>query len=125
MMIKDLPKDEENQNPTKLKYQEVINPIILEKSKETNRDFEGCLSIPHYVGVVSRHTQIKVQFQDQKGQLHQKILQDYMARIFQHEFDHLEGILYLDRMETTKDLVHDDEFEAMEWMDLEKILHKK
>ena len=121
MMIKHLP-EEGKENPKKLTYQEVINPQILEKSKETNRDFEGCLSIPHYVGIVPRHNQIRVQFQDQHGQSHQKTLKDYMARIFQHEYDHLDGILYLDRMESTKELVHNEEFEAMEWMDLQKLL---
>lgn len=121
LMLKNPPQSEEDLGD-RLEYQPVINPEIVTMSKETKKDFEGCLSIPGYMGVVSRAKQIKVKYLDLAGKEHQKTLFDFPARIFQHELDHLDGIVYLDRMESGS-LIHNDEFEAMEWMDLQKLLH--
>ena len=78
-------------------YYELINPEIIEKSGEQS-DFEGCLSLPGFVGMVNRYKKIKVNYQDRFGESHIIETNDQMARCFQHEIDHLDGILYIDRM---------------------------
>lgn len=76
----------------------VINPKILSKGKRTKKYFEGCLSIPNMWGEVRRHTNIKVQYQDQTGKNIILPLKGVLAWIFQHEIDHLNGILFSDRV---------------------------
>lgn len=76
----------------------VINPKILSYSKRTKTYFEGCLSIPTIWGEVSRHTSIKVSYQDVAGQTISKTLTGIPAWIFQHELDHLDGILFTERV---------------------------
>ncbi|GAB9472082.1 Peptide deformylase [Globisporangium polare] len=123
LMLKNFPESEEElDDPNhRLEYQTVINPEILEMSQRKKKDFEGCLSIPGYSGVVARAQEVKVQFSDEDGRLFHKTLRDFPARIFQHETDHLNGVLYLDRLEEGT-LIHNEEFEALEWMDIEKLL---
>jgi peptide deformylase len=58
---------------------------------------EGCLSIPGKRLSIARHSQIEVQYQSLDGQLQQQVLQGFVARIFQHEYDHLQGITLLER----------------------------
>jgi|TARA_R110002033_G_scaffold6754_1_gene25887 peptide deformylase len=76
----------------------VINPQILAASAATEVGVEGCLSIPGQRLSISRHCEIKVQFQSLDGQLHQQTLTGFVARIFQHEYDHLQGITLLERV---------------------------
>lgn len=120
LMLRTFPQNEEELGE-RLEYQAVINPEILEMSARKKKDFEGCLSVPGYSGVVARAQEIKVQYSDADGRLFHKTLRDFPARIFQHETDHLNGVLYLDRLEEGT-LIHNEEFEALEWMDIEKLL---
>lgn len=76
----------------------VINPQILAYSKRTKTYFEGCLSVPTIWGEVKRHTNIKVSFQDVNGASITKTLTGIPAWIFQHEVDHLQGVLFSDRV---------------------------
>ncbi len=76
----------------------IINPKILFYSKKTKTYFEGCLSTPTIWGDVKRHTQIKVSFQDKSGKEFTERLSGVLAWIFQHEVDHLDGILFQDRV---------------------------
>jgi len=78
-------------------YFECINPSILEQSGKTI-DYEGCLSLPGYTGRVERAKTVTVSFQDRNGKERVITRSDEMARCFQHEIDHLNGILYIDRM---------------------------
>lgn len=74
----------------------VINPRILNKSGVTH-DTEGCLSLDKSIEhMVPRHKEIKVMFQDGKGKQRIEVLINFSARVFQHEFDHLKGILFID-----------------------------
>lgn len=77
-------------------YFECINPKMLEM-KGKCVDKEGCLSVKGMSGDVERPTKIKISFQDRKGELHTLKISGYLARIFCHEYDHLDGILYLDK----------------------------
>lgn len=74
----------------------VFNPEILSYSKKTKVFFEGCLSIPDYYGEVTRPMSVKVRFTDQDGHKHTKALSGTAAWIFQHEYDHLQGKLFID-----------------------------
>jgi len=89
---------------------EVINPEIIAKSEEMEEDWEGCLSIPGIRGRVSRHKEIEVKYSDRYGKEKSEILNDFLARIFQHEFDHIEGIVFLDRLESSMDIITDKEY---------------
>jgi peptide deformylase len=80
------------------KFIVIINPKILSKGKKTKTYFEGCLSIPNYWGDVKRHYSIKVSYMDETGQEVKKTLTGFMAWVFQHEVDHLDGILFPDRV---------------------------
>ncbi len=73
-----------------------INPEILEKSDETLRDNEGCLSAPGKTGDVSRHIRIVLKYQNEKGEEEKKTFYDLEARCIQHEMDHLNGKLCID-----------------------------
>ncbi|MBU1000270.1 peptide deformylase [Patescibacteria group bacterium] len=79
------------------KFASIINPKILSTSKKTKKYFEGCLSIPNIWGEVKRATQIKVSYQNSDGRQVTETLKGVQAWIFQHEVDHLNGILFSDR----------------------------
>lgn len=76
----------------------VINPKILSFSKRTKTYFEGCLSTPNIWGQVKRHLQIKISYLDKDGKSKTYVLKGVLAWIFQHEIDHLDGILFQDRV---------------------------
>jgi peptide deformylase len=88
----------------------IINPEILHYSTEKVKDWEGCLSVPSMRGLVSRHAQITVRYFDQQGNEQQKELTGFIARIFQHELDHLNGITFIDQLELSKDLISEVEW---------------
>lgn len=75
----------------------VINPELV-KSKGEVLDDEGCLSVPHWYGPVARAQQVIVKGRDRAGKEVRIRADDFIARIFQHEIDHLEGVLFVDRM---------------------------
>ncbi|MEH6463582.1 MAG: peptide deformylase [Shewanella psychromarinicola] len=79
----------------------VINPQILSASTATEAGIEGCLSIPGQRLSIWRHSEIEVQYQSLDGQLYQQTLMGFVARIFQHEYDHLQGITLLERVNLT------------------------
>jgi len=80
------------------KFVSVINPKIISTSKRTKTYFEGCLSTPNIWGEVKRHTGIKVSYLDPSGKTVTQPLKGVLAWIFQHEIDHLDGILFQDRV---------------------------
>ncbi|MGK7885688.1 MAG: peptide deformylase [Crocosphaera sp.] len=83
----------------------MINPRIISHSDEIVKGWEGCLSVPGLRGLVPRYKVITVEYLDRYGKLQQQELRDFVARIFQHELDHLNGILFIDRVEKSEDLV--------------------
>jgi peptide deformylase len=92
--------DEENVEEGKeipKKLYAVINPEIIKKSEETVMGVEGCLSVPGLQGEVDRHESVVVKGKNRRGQPMRIKAEGWLARIFQHEIDHLDGILYTDR----------------------------
>jgi peptide deformylase len=76
-----------------------INPKILSYGKKKKTDTEGCLSVPGLLGLVARATEIRVHALARTGEELRFVAHDYFARVLQHEIDHLNGILYIDRAE--------------------------
>jgi peptide deformylase len=70
----------------------IINPVIKSKSNDKSKFPEGCLSLPGKEFNIDRHTEIVVEYRDIKFNKHEEKMQDYRARVFQHEIDHLNGI---------------------------------
>lgn len=89
----------------------MINPHILAHSDEAVKGWEGCLSIPGIRGFVPRYRTIEVEYTGRDGRQYKQELTDFVARIFQHELDHLNGIVFLDRVESTHDLMTEREFQ--------------
>lgn len=88
----------------------LINPEILDRSDRTERDWEGCLSIPGLRARVPRAVQVQVRYTGIDGTEKTTVFDDFLARVFQHELDHLDGKVYLDRVETSLDIVTEKEF---------------
>jgi len=88
----------------------VINPHILYKSQETEEGWEGCLSVPKKRGLVSRPMEIEVAYTNRQGESIQSSYSEYQARIFLHECDHLDGILYPERMDPSNKLISLEEY---------------
>jgi len=76
-----------------------VNPRIVERSDEVTLDYEGCLSINDVCGMVRRHRRVTVEFGIAGSPLKHVEVSGFDARIFQHEIDHLDGVLYVDRVE--------------------------
>ena len=91
--------DEEDEEAPKKLYT-VVNPKITRMSKEKEMGVEGCLSIPGVVGDVERSISIVVKGQNRNGQKVKLKLKGWIARIFQHEIDHLSGVLFTDLAES-------------------------
>jgi peptide deformylase len=80
----------------------VFNPKIIEASEEQDLGKEGCLSYPNLWLTVKRPSVIKVEYQDSKGNTHEAALSGLIARCFQHELDHLNGICFVDKVSQMK-----------------------
>lgn len=91
----------------------MINPKIISHSKDKEKGWEGCLSVPGIRGFVPRYKAIKVEYIDRNGKKVKTEFSDFISRIFQHEFDHLDGIMFLDRVETNRDLISDVEYQKL------------
>jgi len=88
---------EEEDEEAPLKLYTLVNPEISRASQETLVGTEGCLSIPGYAGEVERLESITIKAQNRHGQPVRVKAKGWLARIFQHEVDHLDGILFTDR----------------------------
>lgn len=88
----------------------MINPEIVSQSEETDIGWEGCLSVPSIRGRVERSTSVEVVFYTETGERKTRQLDGFPARIFLHEYDHLIGLTFLDRVASPKDLVSEKEF---------------
>lgn len=91
----------------------MINPRIIAHSSTMIKDWEGCLSIPGIRGLVPRYEAIEVEYTDRNGKIQRQLLTNFVARIFQHEYDHFDGIVFLDRLESNLDIVTDHEYQKL------------
>lgn len=88
----------------------IINPEILHTSTKIEKDWEGCLSVANLRGLVPRFQQIKVSYVDINNNRQQKTFEGFLARIFQHELDHLNGLTFVDRVESQNDLMNEKQW---------------
>ena len=101
--------DDEQEEP-EVPLMVLINPEITIVGKETIEDWEGCLSIPDIRGRVPRARQIVVRAYDRNGKRLEIKASNFTARVIQHETDHLDGVLFFDRMESFQSLTFLEEF---------------
>ena len=88
----------------------IINPTITALDDTVVEGWEGCLSIPEIRGLVPRACKIVVKAHDRQGRVVEIEAEDFSARVIQHETDHLDGVLFLDRMKTMATLTYLDEY---------------
>lgn len=102
--------EEDEEVPPKLYM--IVNPEIKRKSRDLLMGTEGCLSIPGFVGEVERHEAVTVVGQNRHGQKMKIKTSGWLARIFQHEVDHLDGVLFTDIAEAIFQLPTEEELAA-------------
>lgn len=91
----------------------MINPRLLSHGEQVEKDWEGCLSVPNTRALVPRYQQIEVEYTTSSGELKQEILTGFIARIFQHELDHLDGIVFTDRLSAPSELYTEEEYRQL------------
>ncbi|MCB1007786.1 MAG: peptide deformylase [Acidobacteria bacterium] len=89
----------------------VVNPMLEPEGHELVYDWEGCLSIPDLRGLVPRHPALRLRALDRQGEPIDRRVEGFEARIVQHEFDHLNGVVFLDRMRDMRSLAFYEEWE--------------
>ena len=87
----------------------IFNPQITVLDKEVQGFWEGCLSVPGLRGYVERPRKVKIDYLDENADERTIEVEDFLATVFQHELDHLIGMLYVDRMEDVSTLMYEDE----------------
>jgi peptide deformylase len=88
----------------------LINPVLTPLSQETFENYEGCLSVPDLRGVVRRHAELRLEAIDRTGNAVVREVRGITAGTFQHEIDHLDGLLFVDRVQDTRTLCTWNEF---------------
>jgi peptide deformylase len=89
----------------------VVNPVVAALDDELVEINEGCLSVPNMRGNVMRHVNVRVRYLDRHGNQHDEVKRGLTAGTFQHELDHLDGVLFLDRVHDTHSLTTWEQFE--------------
>lgn len=89
----------------------VFNPVITVLDPTPLGNWEGCLSVPGMRGYVERPSRIQVDYLDEAARPAQVVASGFLATVFQHEFDHLDGVLYIDRLADPKLLAFNEEFD--------------
>ena len=92
----------------------LVNPEIVERSHKTERKKESCMSLPHFRGEVERPVKIRVTYMDRRGRAQSLRTEGFLARVICHEVDHLNGVLYVDRMDNPAILEPVDFFKQAE-----------
>ena len=103
VFVMGLPK-ETKRHPEGIALTIVFNPIITPIGDETEEDWEGCLSVPDLRGMVKRHKKLELSGLGLDGKAFKRVYEGFPARVVQHETDHLNGLVYLDRMDGLKTL---------------------
>jgi peptide deformylase len=89
----------------------VVNPVITKLTEETFENYEGCLSVPNLRGIVHRFAEVRVTGWDREGMIYERLARGLTAGTFQHENDHLDGTIFVDRVKDPKTLCTWAEFD--------------
>ena len=108
VIVIEYPENDEDED-AKPRLYVVVNPEIVKTSEETIVGPEGCLSVPGMRGDVERFSEITVRGKSRRGQPMRLKLKDWTARIFQHEIDHLDGVLFIDKAENIAEIDADSD----------------
>ncbi|MDH4945440.1 peptide deformylase [Sulfurimonas sp. C5] len=111
VLILNIPDEEGNQPDENLL--EIVNPVIIEKAGETTYQ-EGCLSVPQFYEDVKRHETIKINYQDRHGNTNILEADGLLAIAIQHEMDHLEGILFIDKLSYARRKKFEKEYKRLQ-----------
>ncbi len=111
VIVVELPSDSDAPNPETSFA--LINPELARVSEEMEKGVEGCLSVPGWAGHVERHAAVTVKGMDLRGKKVRMRAEGYLARVLQHEIDHLNGVLFIDRTDEVWP-VEEGEEEAVE-----------
>jgi len=106
------PEDSSEFNERKIQKRVLINPEITVLDAPLEGSWEGCLSIPEMRGYVERKRKIRVRWSDEKEEEHDEVITGYDAVVVQHECDHLNGVLYVDRLKDPQLFGFNDELDA-------------
>ena len=87
----------------------IFNPKLEVIDEQKQGFWEGCLSVPGLRGYVERPRKLKINYLNENADEKEVIVEDFLATVFQHELDHLFGFLYVDRLNSTRDLVFEEE----------------
>jgi len=98
----------------------IVNPVIEPLDEEVELINEGCLSVPNLRGEVPRHMSVRLRYTDREGEEHEEVRRGLTAGTFQHELDHLDGKLFLDRVADPATLTTWDQFERFHRDDFEE-----
>ncbi len=88
----------------------MINPRFQALTEHKEKDWEGCLSVPSIRALVPRYTAIKIHYLNEQGEEKTAELDGFVARVFQHELDHLQGKVFLDSVESNQDIFAESEY---------------
>ena len=99
VIVVHVPEDEdENPSPGAGKLYALVNPELARKSRDVEEGIEGCLSVPGWIGQVERHHAVTIKGRDLQGKGVRIKAQGLLARVFQHEIDHTNGVLFIDHI---------------------------
>jgi peptide deformylase len=98
----------------------IVNPVIEPLDDDVEQINEGCLSVPNLRGEVPRHVNVSVRYLDRDGVEHEEVRRGLTAGTFQHELDHLDGVLFVDRVTDPRTLSTWDEFDRFYREDFER-----
>jgi peptide deformylase len=110
VFVYEIPGEEDGETVSRV----VVNPAVESLAGELVEDWEGCLSIPELRGLVPRHPVVRVRGFDQRGAAVDFVASGFEARVIQHEYDHLHGVVFLDRMRDFHSLGYGAELAALE-----------
>lgn len=108
LFVYEVPEEARPEEPVALKV--LVNPMVEPHARELVYDWEGCLSIPGLRGLVPRYPEVRVEATDRDGEPLSFIASGFEARIVQHEYDHLNGVIFLDRMRDLQSLTYEAEW---------------
>ena len=110
LAVIELPESDERAR-AEVPFMVLVNPVITPLAEELENGWEGCLSIPDLRGVVPRLRHLRLEALDRHGKPYSLEARDFLARVIQHECDHLDGNVYIDRMKDMRSLTFIKEFE--------------